>query len=849
MGHAAFMRRFGWLFAAALSVAPALARADFRIEEIYSSADGTVQYVVLHEAVGANGLQALRGATLTSTHSGFAKVYRFTNDLPSSLTADRRVLLASRGFAALTLIVPDYVLPDQFLATDAAVLDFAGTDQVAYPSLPIDGANALGRSGAITPNSATNFAGDTAVAPVLPVTVVEYYNPALDHYFISTFQPDIDALDTGHIPGWRRTGFGFKVFPTQASGGPGVNPVCRFYIPPQHGDSHFISASPEECAGVLQATMTNPNYSGYVYETPNAFYIALPDTTTGACPAGTIAVYRLWNQRVDSNHRYTTDAAIKAQMIAAGYFAEGYGPDRVAMCALASALPTVLAQASASSPFAPGCDGTPPVGTAYVNAEVEPMIAINPRNPNNMVGVWQQDRWSTGGAQGMLAGASFDGGRTWTRSMAAFSRCAGGNAGNGGDYARSSDPWVSFAPDGTVHQVAIAFSGDLQAPGSTSAVLASRSTDGGLTWSAPAVLIRDANIFFNDKDSITADPTDANLVYAVWDRLMPGNDGPSVLARSTDGGASWEPPHTIYDPGVPVQTLNNQIVVLPDGTLINFFSRIGPIVNQQSYVSLQVLRSPDKGMTWSAPIMISDVMSVGTADPRTEAPVRDGSALGSIAAGPHGELAVVWQDRRFSTGSFDAIAFSRSLDGGLTWSVPVGINAVPSAPAFEPIIVFRSDGTMGVTYYDFRNDTASAGSLLTDYWLTRSGDGIVWRETHVSSSFDLDLAPVAEGLFVGDYQGLASIGENFVPFFAQTAGDGAANRTDVFASVSLTAIPAAEVKAKTGASFGGERVVRARGASPLPTTPEIAQRMEDNLLRVLKRRLPSGPLPGPPAKP
>src|ERR1700758_3180311 len=152
-------------------------------------------------------------------------------------------------------------------------------------------------------------------------------------------------------------------------------------------------------------------------------------------------------------------------MIQAGYFAEGYGPDAVDMCALGGALPTVLLQASATSPFAPGCDGTAPVGTLYVNAEVEPMIAINPRNPNNIVGVWQQDRWSTGGAAAMLTGASFDGGRTWTRRTAAFSRCAGGSAGNGGDYPRSSDPWVNFAPDGTVHQAAIAFNGGTQAPG------------------------------------------------------------------------------------------------------------------------------------------------------------------------------------------------------------------------------------------------------------------------------------------------------------------------------------------------------------------------------------------------
>jgi len=56
------------------------------------------------------------------------------------------------------------------------------------------------------------------------------------------------------------------------------------------------------------------------------------DPPSGACPAGTGPVYRLWNQRADSNHRYTIDATIKAQMIARGYVAEGYGPEAVAMC-------------------------------------------------------------------------------------------------------------------------------------------------------------------------------------------------------------------------------------------------------------------------------------------------------------------------------------------------------------------------------------------------------------------------------------------------------------------------------------------------------------------------------------
>jgi hypothetical protein len=107
--------------------------------------------------------------------------------------------------------------------------------------------------------------------------------------------------------------------------------VCRFYIPPEHGNSHFFSASPAECATVSARVGVDPSYSGYVLETTQAFYVALP-FPDGNCPSHWIPVYRLWNNRADSNHRYTTDPAIKQQMIGRGYIPEGTGADAVLMC-------------------------------------------------------------------------------------------------------------------------------------------------------------------------------------------------------------------------------------------------------------------------------------------------------------------------------------------------------------------------------------------------------------------------------------------------------------------------------------------------------------------------------------
>ncbi len=99
--------------------------------------------------------------------------------------------------------------------------------------------------------------------------------------------------------------------------------TCR----PASGDSHFYSASPAECAEVAA------KFPAFVHESPDVMHIALPDLATGECPAGLVKVYRLWNNRADSNHRYTADPAVKAAMVAQGYVAEGYGPDATIMCA------------------------------------------------------------------------------------------------------------------------------------------------------------------------------------------------------------------------------------------------------------------------------------------------------------------------------------------------------------------------------------------------------------------------------------------------------------------------------------------------------------------------------------
>jgi hypothetical protein len=672
----------------------------------------------------------------------------------------------------------------------------------------------------------------------LAETVVEYYNASLDHYFMTPLANEIAVLDAGQIAGWMRTGL---VFDASATAGSGFNPVCRFYIPPVHGDSHFFSASTHECAAVAAKIGVDPNFSDYIEETPAEFYIALPDTASGACPAGTSPVYRLWNGRADSNHRYTADRAARDAMISRGYIPEGYGPDGVAMCTPRAGLADSQVKVTGASPYAPNCDGVAPTGTLYTGAEVEPHIASF--GSNNLIGVWQQDRWSDGGARGLRTGYSFDGGLTWSLSQAPFTRCSGGNAGNGGDYARASDPWVAIDPNGTAYQSAIAFNGASFAAGSNSAVLVSRSVDGGRTWSNASTLIADGSSAFNDKESISADPFLSSTAYAVWDRLDPTGHGVSYFARTTDGAATWEPARPIYDPGGRNQTLNNQLLTTylsSRGSFrkwVDFFTEFDVGQNDLVTAHLAYVSSDDAGATWSGPSVISDMRAVGAYDPQNpDRRIRDAANLASFASG-YRTFVAVWQDSRFSGGLRDGIAFSQSTDGGVTWSPPVEINAVPGVQAFLPTIAFRDDDrAIAVTYYDMRSDTADPPTLLVTLWLATSTDGgVTWQEHHLAGPFDLNVAPVTEdGLFVGDYQGFVTAGDTFAALFTRTNED-LANRTDIVAPV-FRGLPLPPVAKK----------YFARSAPAAELTPAWRAKIDAAARRTMQQRLMGAPKPTPP---
>jgi len=123
-----------------------------------------------------------------------------------------------------------------------------------------------------------------------------------------------------------RTGRGFNAY---ASNSDNVTAVCRFFtvaFPPK--SSHFYTSNSAECNNVRS------NNRDWTFEA-EAFYVQQADSVSGGCPTGFQAVYRLYNngQSGAPNHRYTTDPAVRAEMMGKGWIPEGFGPEGVGFCA------------------------------------------------------------------------------------------------------------------------------------------------------------------------------------------------------------------------------------------------------------------------------------------------------------------------------------------------------------------------------------------------------------------------------------------------------------------------------------------------------------------------------------
>jgi hypothetical protein len=423
-------------------------------------------------------------------------------------------------------------------------------------------------------------------------------------------------------------------------------------------------------------------------------------------------------------------------------------------------------------------------GRVFLNSETEPWLDVNPADANNMVGMFQEDRWSTGGARNLTFAVTTDGGSTWRNIP-----LPGLSPHYGGIYERVTDPWVEFGPGNRVYATSLGFDDTSPASG----IFVHVSSDAGQTWSAPITLkTEDDFAFFNDRNSLAVDDFPASpfygSVYVGWDRLAskgPGAayTGDGLVAFSRDG-VHYSAPVRAVPTGNNEQTLTNLPVVEPDGTVV----LVGTYYQNQSFNKnggkFFVTRSADGGASWDPVAFPFDQRPVGIPG------IRGGDGVPNATVDrKSGKLYAVWQDSRFSGGRKDDILLTSSADQGRTWTKPIQVNDTPAAAqgAFTPTVKVDSGGRVGVVYYDLRDDaSARDGALITTEWFTLSTDGgkTFGPSRRVSPDFDHVNAAFAGGFFLGDYQGLAVTGRTFLPFFGATLLAQADGRigSDIFAT-------------------------------------------------------------------
>ncbi len=369
----------------------------------------------------------------------------------------------------------------------------------------------------------------------------------------------------------------------------------------------------------------------------------------------------------------------------------------------------------------------------------ETTIAIDPDNSRNLVGGTNDYRY--GDAQAGVA-TSLDGGRTWSADT------LNGLDTTLGKYDAQGDPAIAPYRGGVFYYAFIDFNrGDDQ-----NRLGVARSNDGGVTWPQLGVVIDHPGPGahdFEDKEYIAVDSTggafDGN-VYISWTRFPVVGSTRVMFARSLDGGASFSSPAQISDSTIGYQ--GSVPAVGPNGELYVAWLRSNRIEIDKSF---------NGGMSFREDRLVAVISPQSFPPPGA---FFRGNSFPTIAVdrsgGPsNGNVYVAWGDG-VGTGLGPDVLFTRSTDGGRSWSQPIRVSDDENGSyQFFPWISVSPDGTIAVVFFDQRD---APGTRFYDTTIARSFDGGLSFErnrcvsTQTSDSFNDGFG----GSFIGDYNGLTS---------------------------------------------------------------------------------------------
>jgi len=347
-----------------------------------------------------------------------------------------------------------------------------------------------------------------------------------------------------------------------------------------------------------------------------------------------------------------------------------------------------------------------------------------------------------------LAYASTDT-NTWTKSS--MSRVW-----NGTTFGIGFDPAVDVDKTGTFYySYGVApLSGSFP-----NAIVVMKSTN-GTTWTQATPVTFNARKDFDDKYYMAIDRSNssfANRIYVSWDRNS-GNNQILLLSFSSNGGATWSTPAKVNDGTTKFERVIGAYPAVDHNSGVVYDSWHDYAKNR-----IFVDKSTNGGVTWGTDVAAATThagfgLDIGCVGGRSQGPAH------ALKVGPSGTLYLVYADPVTAHG-FD-ILFTRSTNGGASWSTPVSINDdTGSQDQFHPTLSVESNGAGGdkitVSFYDRRDDP---GNCLAHVYATQSTDnGVTWsanvKQTSASSNFN------GNPNGPGDYSSSSSFQTAVWPFF------------------------------------------------------------------------------------